>query len=138
ALGNAMLHRDQFAPARDAYQKALDHYPGDARNTLLARLGWAKSELGLNQIDGAESAFNQVIAADPDATSRTEAELGLAMVDLMRGYALGPNEASNIRAVDRLNKVMASAKGEEASEAAYMLANYFFSFTDNEKENKKT
>jgi len=138
ALGSAMLHRDQFAVARDAYQKLLDRYPSDTRNTLLARLGWAKSELGLNQIDNAETAFNQVIASNPDDASRTEAELGLAMVDLMRGYALGPNEPSNIRAVDRLNKVMAGAKGEEASEAAYLLGNYFFNFKENEKENKKT
>jgi tetratricopeptide (TPR) repeat protein len=87
--------------------------------------------LGLNQLDDAENAFNQVLTANPQNTA--------ALFDLAKVYlAHGKNPSTNAKAVDLLNKVMASARGENAGEAAFLLGNYFFNLRDNERDNKKT
>ena len=131
AVGNDMLRREQFAHARDAFQKSLTLYPNDTRAAQLAQFGLGEACLGLNQFEDAERAFNQILTADPQNTA---AQLGLAKAWL----AQGKNSSTNAKAVDLLNKVIVSTKGENASEAAFLLGNYFFNLLDNEKENKKT
>jgi TolA-binding protein len=138
AVGNALLRRGQFAPARDAYQKSLALTPNDARIASLAQLGLGEAELGLNELDDAERSFKLLIDANPPGFSRPEATLGLAKVYLARGDDQGPKDPNNMRAVDLLNGIMASDQGGSSSEAAYLLGNYFFNFKDNEKDNKKT
>lgn len=138
AIGNALLGRGQFAQAQDAFQESLARYPNDTRTVPLAQLGLGESALGRNQPDSAETAFNQVVAANPQGPALPKAELGLARVYLARGNDRYPIDANSVRAIDLLNKVMASAKGEDAGEAAYLLGNYFFNFKANEEDNKKT
>ena len=129
-VGSDMLRKEQFAQARDAFQKSLALFPNDTRTTPLAQLGLGEACLGLSQFAGAEKAFNQILTANPQ---NTVAQLGLAKAYL----AQGKTSFSNAKTVDLLNKVMASAKGENAGEAAFLLGNYFFNLRDNEKENKK-
>ena len=126
-----MLRQEQFAQARDAFQHSLVLYPTDASTVTLAQIGLGEACLGLSQFDDAEKTFKQILAAN---SQNTDAELGLAKVYLSQGKDL----PANAKAVDLLNKVMASARGENASEAAFLLANYFFNLQDNERENKKT
>lgn len=138
AIGNALLGRGQFAQAQDAFQASLARYPNDTRTAPLAQLGSGESALGLNKLDNAETAFNQVIAANPQGPALSKAELGLAKVYLSRGNDRYPIDANSVRAIDLLNKIMANAKGEDAGEAAYLLGDYFFNFKANEEDNKKT
>ena len=130
AVGNDMLRKEHFSQARDAFQKSLALDPKDPRTTSLARFGFAEACLRLNRLDDAEKAFNQVLTADPQNTA--------AQLDLAKVYLAQANSSTNAKAVDLLNKIMASSKGENASEAAFLLGNYFFNLRDNEKENKKT
>jgi outer membrane assembly lipoprotein YfiO len=138
AVGNALLRRGQFVPARDAYQESLIVSSNDARVASLAQLGLGEAELGLNQLDAAEKSFTLLTDTNPPSSSRPAAALGLAKVYLARGDDRGPKDVNNMRAVDLLNSIMASDQGESSSEAAYLLGNYFFNFKDNEKDNKKT
>jgi len=131
AVGSAMLRQEQFAAARDAFQNSLALYPADARTATLAQIGLGEACLGINRLDDAEKTFKQILTANPQ---NTDAELGLAKVYLSQGKDL----PANAKAVDLLNKVMASAKGENANEAAFLLGDYFFNLQDNKKENKKT
>jgi len=138
AIGNALITRGEFAHARAAFQECVTLYPNDARTLPLAQLGLANADLNLNQLDDAENSFNQVLAANPQGPLFAQAQLGIAEVCLARGRDKGPMDPQNVLGVELLNKVMAAAEGDTASKAAYALGNYFFQFTDNEKENKKT
>jgi TolA-binding protein len=138
AVGNVMLRRGQFVQARNAYQKSFARSQKDTRTAAVALVGFGESELGLNQLDYAETTFNQVLTGDPQGLSHAEAELGLAKVYLARGRDRGPKDPVNLKAVDLLNKVMAGTKGESAGEAAYLLGTHFFNFKENVKDNKKT
>jgi len=137
AAGNALLRCEQLVRARNAYQKSLALHPDDPRIMPLALLGLGETDLGMNRLDDAEKAFNQILALDLQNAPRTKAELGLAKVYLTRGRDLGPKDSVNVKAVDLLNKVMTSATGETAGEAAYLLASHFFSLKENAKGNKK-
>jgi TolA-binding protein len=130
-VGSAMLRQEQFAQARNAFQNSLALYSTDAHTVTVAQIGLGEACLGLNDFDDAEKTFKQILTANPQ---NTDAELGLAKVYLSQGKDL----PANAKAVDLLNKVMASARGEHAGEAAFLLGNYFFNLQDNEKENKKT
>lgn len=138
AVGNVMLRRGQFVQARSAYQKSFARSQKDTRTAAAALVGFGESELGLNQLDHAEAAFNQVLAGDPQGPSHAEAELGLAKVYLARGRDRGPKDPVNVKAVDLLNKVMADTRGESTGEAAYLLGTHFFNSKENVKDNKKT
>jgi TolA-binding protein len=138
AIGNALLGSEQFAQARDAFQKSVTLYPNDARTLPLAQLGLANADLNLNQLDDAENSFNQVLAANPQGPLFAAAQLGIAEVCLARGRGKGPMDPQNVLGIELLNKVMAATESDTASKAAYELGNYFFQFTDNEKDNKKT
>jgi len=131
AAGRVMLRQEQFAQARDAFQNSLALSPTDTRTVTLTQIGLGEACLGLNQLDDAGKAFNQILTTNPQNTA---AQLGLAKVYL----AQGKNSSTNAKAVDLLNKVMAGARGENANEAAFLLGNYFFNLPENEKENKKT
>jgi len=138
AIGNALLTRKEFAQARDAFQKSVTLYPNDTRTLPFAQLGLANAGLNLEQLDAAESSFNQVLVANPQGPLFAEAQLGIAEVSLARGRDKGPMDPQSVLGVKLLNKVMATAEGDVTSKAAYALGNYFFQFEDNEKENKKT
>ena len=130
-VGSTMLQQEQFAQARDAFQNSLALYPTDAPTVTIAQIGLGEACLGLNHFDDAEKTFKQILTANPQLAV---AQLGLAKVYL----AQAKDSSTNAKAVDLLNKVMASAEVENAGEAAFLLGNYFFNLQDNEKENKKT
>ena len=138
AIGNALTTRGEFARARDAFQKSIALYPNDTRTLPLALLGLANADLKLDQLDDAEKSFNQVLAANSQGPLFADAQLGIGEVCLARARGKGSMDPQNVLGVELLNKVMATAEGDTASQAAYALGNYFFHLRDNEKDNKKT
>lgn len=122
AIGNTLLKRGEYAQARDIFDKALSLYGDDARTAPRAQLGLGQAHLELGRFDLAETAFNQIIAADPQNAIRPEADLGLARV----------YEATNRprEAVELYNKVMGAARGETAAQAAFRLARMTFAQKD--------
>jgi TolA-binding protein len=137
AIGDALLKHDRFAEARDAYQKSLTMSPNDLAGAPLAQLGLGEAALGLYQFAEAEGVFHQVILNCPENSVRDRAQLGLARVYLARANGGDPRDPYNAKAIALLNSVMAGAAGENSGEAAYLLGNCYFSFSGDERENKK-
>lgn len=61
AIGNALIKRDRFAEAREAYGKSLRMYPNDSATAPLAQLGLGEAALGLRQLVEAEQVFLQAM-----------------------------------------------------------------------------
>lgn len=137
AIGNALLKHDRFAEARDAYQKSLTMYPNDSATAPLAQLGRGEAALELNRFAEAEGVFHEVMLKYPESSVRDRAQLGLARVYLARANGGDPRDPYNAKAIALLNSVMAGAAGENSGEAAYLLGNCYFSFSGDERENKK-
>ncbi len=138
AIGDALLRRGQFMQAKQAYKNSLTLYPDDMLTTPRARLGMGETELAMNRLDDAEEIFGQMVSNTPPGALRVRAELGLAKVQLARGRGGDPQNSHNAKAIGLLTAVMVGETGESAGEAAYLLGNCYFSFSGDERQNKKT
>ena len=138
AIGNALIKRDRFAEAREAYGKSLRMYPNDSATAPLAQLGLGEAALGLRQLVEAEQVFLQAMVKYPESPVCERAKLGLARVYLAGADSGNPQDPHNAKAIELLRTVMAGTTGESSGEAAYLLGNCYFSFTGDDRENKKT
>jgi len=137
AIADALLRHGQFAEAQEQYEKSLTRNPDDALTMPRARLGLGETALAMNRLDAAENIFGQLVLNTPPGSLHDRADFGLAKVCLARGGG-DPRDPHTVKAIELLNAVMVGAKGEDSGEAAYLLGNCYFSFSHEEKENKKT
>jgi TolA-binding protein len=138
AIGDALLRRGQLTEAKQAYRNSLTLYPDDVADAPRARLGLGETALAMNQLDDAEEIFGQMVSNTPPGPLHDRAELGLAKVHLARGNGVDPRDPHNAKAIELLTAVMVGATGESSGEAAYLLGNCYFSFSGDQRENKKT
>jgi TolA-binding protein len=137
AIGDALLQHGQFGHAREQYEKSLALYPNDTLATLRARLGLGETALAMNRLDDAENIFGQLALNIPLGSLHDRAEFGLAKAGLARGGG-NSRDPHTVKAIELLNAVMIGATGEDSGEAAYLLGNCYFSFSNDEPQNKKT
>jgi TolA-binding protein len=137
SIGNALLTHNRFADARDAYEKSLAMYPNDSATASLAQLGSGEAALGLNLLAEAEGIFQEVIRKYPENPAHERAQLGLARVYLARANNSDRQDPNNAKAIALLNAIMGSRTTENAGEAAYLLGKSWFSFSGDERENKR-
>jgi TolA-binding protein len=102
AGGNTFLKTENYARAAELF--------GRAGTTPLALLGLGQAQLGLKNYDQAESAFNKVVAADPQ---NLEAKLGLGKVYESQGRVKD--------AVAAYDPVWRQGRGDAATEAAFRV-----------------
>ncbi len=137
AIGNAYLKTTRFDLARDNFKKLLAQYPDDTRALPLAQAGLGEALLGLKEYDGAETAFNQMVALDPQSPARPEADLGLAKIAQLRGEGKSMTDQINVQAVDLFNRAMRNGRGDTSFEAAFHLGTMFFNATNADPDKQR-
>lgn len=138
AVGDALLRRGQLEQARQSYEKSLTLYSDEPFAAPRARLGLAETALAMHQLSDAEQAFGQMLIKTPSGALHDRAKLGLAKVYLALSNSTDPRNPHNAKALELLTSVMVGATGESSGEAAYLLGNCYFTFSGDERENKKT